>query len=380
MKRVLGYSALAFVVVFTAVSLALRWDKYNEMSRIGQIWAAPEMSAKLTSGQVPVSGDSLADFRSAAKKAMPSVVSIDTARQVEDMWQGSVTVPQGQGSGVIISPDGYIVSNAHVVGNATLIRVELADERSFQAKVVGVDPRSDLALLKVDANGLQAIELGDSDTVEIGQWVMALGNPLGFENTLSVGVISALGRELPTGDTTTLINAIQTDAAINPGNSGGALCDAQGRLIGINTAIASQTGNSVGLGFSIPVARVREVVNGIRTKGYVPYAGLGINFASAELDLRNPNVRAVLIRRFGMDPNLPKEGVLVADATPSSPAGRAGIGEGSVILAINGKTVSDAREYSRVMLERKPGEKVRVKFWAGGREREAEITLIDVGR
>lgn len=380
MKRVLGYSALAFVVVFTAVSLALRWDKYNEMSRIGQIWAAPEMSAKLTSGQVPVSGDSLADFRSAAKKAMPSVVSIDTARQVEDMWQGSVTVPQGQGSGVIISPDGYIVSNAHVVGNATLIRVELADERSFQAKVVGVDPRSDLALLKVDANGLQAIELGDSDTVEIGQWVMALGNPLGFENTLSVGVISALGRELPTGDTTTLINAIQTDAAINPGNSGGALCDAQGRLIGINTAIASQTGNSVGLGFSIPVARVREVVNGIRTKGYVPYAGLGINFASAELDLRNPNVRAVLIRRFGMDPNLPKEGVLVADATPSSPAGRAGIGEGSVILAVNGKTVSDAREYSRVMLERKPGEKVRVKFWAGGREKEAEITLIDVGR
>jgi S1-C subfamily serine protease len=209
---------------------------------------------------------------------------------------------------------------------------------------------------------------------------MALGNPLGFENTLSVGVISALGRELPTGDTTTLINAIQTDAAINPGNSGGALCDAQGRLIGINTAIASQTGNSVGLGFSIPVARVREVVNGIRTKGYVPYAGLGINFASAELDLRNPNVRAVLIRRFGMDPNLPKEGVLVADATPSSPAGRAGIGEGSVILAVNGKTVSDAREYSRVMLERKPGEKVRVKFWAGGREKEAEITLIDVGR
>ncbi|MCE2938025.1 MAG: S1C family serine protease [Armatimonadota bacterium] len=380
MKRVLGYSALAFVVVFTAVSLALRWDKYNEMSRIGQIWAAPEMPAKLTSGQVPVSGDSLADFRSAAKKAMPSVVSIDTARQVEDMWQGSVTVPQGQGSGVIISPDGYIVSNAHVVGNATLIRVELADERSFQAKVVGVDPRSDLALLKVDANGLQAIELGDSDTVEIGQWVMALGNPLGFENTLSVGVISALGRELPTGDTTTLINAIQTDAAINPGNSGGALCDAQGRLIGINTAIASQTGNSVGLGFSIPVARVREVVNGIRTKGYVPYAGLGINFASAELDLRNPNVRAVLIRRFGMDPNLPKEGVLVADATPSSPAGRAGIGEGSVILTINGKAVSDAREYSRVMLERKPGEKVRVKFWAGGREKEAEITLIDVGR
>lgn len=380
MKRVLGYSALAFVVVFTAVSLALRWDKYNEMSRLGQIWSAPEVPAKLTSGQVPVSGDSLADFRSAAKKAMPSVVSIDTARQVEDMWQGSVTVPQGQGSGVIISPDGYIVSNAHVVGNATLIRVELADERSFQAKVVGVDPRSDLALLKVDANGLQAIELGDSDTVEIGQWVMALGNPLGFENTLSVGVISALGRELPTGDTTTLINAIQTDAAINPGNSGGALCDAQGRLIGINTAIASQTGNSVGLGFSIPVARVREVVNGIRTKGYVPYAGLGINFASAELDLRNPNVRAVLIRRFGMDPNLPKEGVLVADATPSSPAGRAGIGEGSVILAINGKTVSDAREYSRVMLERKPGEKVRVKFWAGGREKEAEITLIDVGR
>lgn len=380
MKRVLGYSALAFVVVFTAVSLALRWDKYNEMSRLGQIWSAPEVPAKLTSGQVPVSGDSLADFRSAAKKAMPSVVSIDTARQVEDMWQGSVTVPQGQGSGVIISPDGYIVSNAHVVGNATLIRVELADERSFQAKVVGVDPRSDLALLKVDANGLQAIELGDSDTVEIGQWVMALGNPLGFENTLSVGVISALGRELPTGDTTTLINAIQTDAAINPGNSGGALCDAQGRLIGINTAIASQTGNSVGLGFSIPVARVREVVNGIRTKGYVPYAGLGINFASAELDLRNPNVRAVLIRRFGMDPNLPKEGVLVADATPSSPAGRAGIGEGSVILAVNGKTVSDAREYSRVMLERKPGEKVRVKFWAGGREKEAEITLIDVGR
>ncbi|ARU43488.1 hypothetical protein CCB81_04680 [Armatimonadetes bacterium Uphvl-Ar2] len=380
MKRVLGYSALAFVVVFTAVSLALRWDKYNEMSRIGQIWAAPEVPAKLTSGQVPVSADSLADFRSAAKKAMPSVVSIDTARQVEDMWQGSVTVPQGQGSGVIISPDGYIVSNAHVVGNATLIRVELADERSFQAKVVGVDPRSDLALLKVDANGLQAIELGDSDTVEIGQWVMALGNPLGFENTLSVGVISALGRELPTGDTTTLINAIQTDAAINPGNSGGALCDAQGRLIGINTAIASQTGNSVGLGFSIPVARVREVVNGIRTKGYVPYAGLGINFASAELDLRNPNVRAVLIRRFGMDPNLPKEGVLVADATPSSPAGRAGIGEGSVILTINGKAVSDAREYSRVMLERKPGEKVRVKFWAGGREKEAEITLIDVGR
>ncbi len=189
---------------------------------------------------------------------MPTVVSIDTAVEVEDWVGNRESQPVGQGSGVVITTDGYIVTNNHVITVPTrggqsrvadVVQVTFSDGRSMAARVIGTDPFSDIAFLKVEATNLQAIEMGDSDRLEVGQWVMAIGNPLGYENTLSVGVVSSVGRALPTGGTSVLVDAIQTDAAINQGNSGGALTDASGRLIGINSAIASRTGVRLGLAF-----------------------------------------------------------------------------------------------------------------------------------
>ena len=204
------------------------------------------------------------DFSAAAKKASPSVVSVDQYRDVpRGLFSDEVTTRKtGTGSGVIISDSGYIVTNNHVVSGAKQVRVRLDDGRAYDAKVLGTDSRSDLAVIKVDAKNLHAIEIGSSKDVQVGQWVLAVGNPLGFDDTVSVGVVSSLRRNLAVGDQG-MVDAIQTDAAINAGNSGGALCNSQGQLIGINAAIASTNGGSIGIGFAIPVDRVKTVVDDI---------------------------------------------------------------------------------------------------------------------
>lgn len=327
----------------------------------------------------PAAAPSSVDFRGAAKRVNASVVSVDRYQKVRrGFFESEVsTVETGSGSGVILSSDGLIVTNNHVVQGASEVKVRLPDKRSVVAKVLGSDPRSDLAVLRISTKNLQPIEVGTSSNLEIGQWVMAVGNPLGFDNTVSVGVVSSLKRNLPVGQSG-LVDAIQTDAAINPGNSGGALCDTQGRLIGINSAIASNTGTSVGIGFAIPVDRVKKIVNDIVTVGYARYAGLGITYREDwEGALGDPNFRATLAERLGAQ-NVPSRGVVVWETIGS--AANAGIERGSVILSIAGENVDGSFDINRVLTPRKIGDSVTVKFWTRGATKTAEIKLSEVGR
>ena len=322
------------------------------------------------------------DFRLASKKVVPSVVSIDQYREMPvGMFGGDRTVERetGTGSGVILTDDGIIVTNNHVVAGATKVMVHLGegDDRTVQAKVLGTDPRSDLAVLKIEAKNLTPIETATNASVEVGQWVLAVGSPLGFTNTVSVGVVSSLKRDLPVG-VEGMTGAIQTDAAINPGNSGGALCDAQGRLIGINAAIASGNGGSVGIGFAIPIDRVKTVVNEIVKNGYVRYAGLGIGLDQRDENiLAYPQARQQLAEATGAE-NVPDKGILVRSTAPGGAAGKAGIGPFDILQAIDGKDVTTKFDLNKVLTDKKPGDTVSVKYWTKGQSKTASVTLQDL--
>ncbi|MBS1721001.1 MAG: trypsin-like peptidase domain-containing protein [Armatimonadetes bacterium] len=317
------------------------------------------------------------DFRQAAKKVTPSVVAIDEYQRFRRGFMSDETVEQKaqSGSGVILSSDGVIVTNNHVVsgGEVSKVKVRLSDGRSFDAKVLGKDPRSDLAVLKIDAKGLTPIVVGNRNDVEVGQWVMAVGNPLGFDNTVSVGVVSSLKRDLPVREGG-LVDAIQTDAAINPGNSGGALTDLQGRLIGINSAIASGTGQSVGIGFAIPIDRVKQVVSDIIKLGYARYAGLNVNY-SPQLDgvLGDAEGRAYIGQQLRMDyAKAPTRGVLIVDSRNPK------IQMGDVLLRIADRNVEQSFDVIRALNARKPGEKVKIQLWSKGETKDVEVELSEI--
>jgi S1-C subfamily serine protease len=375
------------VAVFAGVLGAQQVDHYLSRSRAERAGdLLPVSSANVPIVKTAFEGTAPAapfDFSIAAKKVSASVVSVDRYERVQrDFFDREGTIAEtGQGSGVIVSSNGTIVTNNHVVtdertGNPVeQVKVRLNDDRTFNAKVLGTDPRSDLAVLKIDAPNLTPISLGNSANVEVGQWVLAVGNPLGFSNTVSAGVVSSLKRNLPVGGQG-LVDAIQTDAAINPGNSGGALCDAQGNLIGINSAIASGTGQSVGIGFAIPVDRVKTVVNDIVKLGYARYAGLGITFnPRLEGVLAYPQARHELTDLSG-GANPPSSGVIVQSAEGSARA--AGIGQYDVILAVNGQKVEGTFDLNKILIPKKPGDKVEVKFWSKGQTKTATVTLQEV--
>ncbi len=371
-------AVLAGVAVFGGVFGALQADRYfSKPKTASNVVAFRESAAPLTpAAYEPAVQGAPFDFRAASKKVTPSVVSVDQYRQVPVGYfdrERTVERETGQGSGVILSEEGIIVTNNHVVENADRVVVHLSDGRTMNAKVLGKDPRSDLAVLKVEAKGLVPIETAASNSVEVGQWVLAVGNPLGFSNTVSVGVVSSLKRDLPIGEAG-LVNAIQTDAAINPGNSGGALCDAQGRLIGINSAIASGNGGSVGIGFSIPVDRVKTVVQDIVKYGYAKYPALGIIRFPDEV-LTNPGARQDIARQTGSE-DVPEKGILVQRA--QGEAGKAGIGFLDVITSIDGKPVNNFFDLNKVLMEKKPGETVPVKFWSKGQTKTAQVVLQDL--
>ncbi|MEI7576281.1 MAG: trypsin-like peptidase domain-containing protein [Armatimonadota bacterium] len=326
------------------------------------------------------------DFREAAKRVMPSVVSVDRFDKVRGFFEQQASEREtGQGSGVIVSQDGVIVTNNHVVeaqamgrrGQAVSPRVQvrLFDGRKVEAKILGTDPRSDLAVLKIDAQNLQPIDLGSSSNLEVGEWVMAVGNPLGFDNTVSVGVVSSKKRNLPVGENG-LVEGIQTDAAINPGNSGGALCNAQGQLIGINSAIASGTGQSVGIGFAIPIDRAKKIVNDIVKYGAPRYAGLGVSYVgniAGQLD--NPWVRQEVADYLKRE-DFPSHGLLLNQV--GGPAASAGIKANDFLLEIDGQKVETTFDLNKVILTKNIGDKVKVKFWQAGQTKEVTIALTEI--
>jgi serine protease Do/serine protease DegQ len=274
---------------------------------------------------------------------------------------------QGLGSGVIISADGYILTNNHVVEDADELKVSLNDGRELIAKVVGTDPKTDIAVIKIDADKLPALTIADSDRLRVGDVVFAIGNPLGVGQTVTMGIISATGRRVGIlSEVGGYEDFIQTDAAINMGNSGGALVDARGRLVGINSAIISNNQGSIGIGFAIPLNIARAVMKSLIEVGYVPRGYLGVSTNPEPL---NPELAESL--------NLPKDtkGVLVTDVTAKSAAAKAGIKQEDVITAINDKPVTTRDDLRLLVAQFAPGTKVTIKLFRDGKPQTVEVTL-----
>jgi serine protease Do len=268
---------------------------------------------------------------------------------------------QSLGSGVIVSPDGYLLTNNHVVEGASEIRISLADKREFRAKIVGTDPRTDIAVLKVEGKNLPVLPVADSAKVKPGQFVLAVGNPFGLGQTVTMGIVSATGRgNLSIVD---YEDFIQTDAPINPGNSGGALVDISGALIGINTAILSRSGGNQGIGFAVPINMARQVMERILKEGKVVRGWLGVMIQP---------VTPAIARAMGLDK---PAGALVGDVAADSPAQKAGLRRGDIVLAINGEPISETRELSLKVAILPPGATARLKVFRERREIEIPVVL-----
>lgn len=311
-------------------------------------------------------------FTEAAKKLMPAIVSVERVEASGFFGAPNRFQLTGMGSGVILTSEGHIITNYHVVEGADTIMVHLLNGQGFVAEVVGVDEMSDLALLKVDAKNLPFAELGNSDELVVGEWVAAIGNPLGYEGTLSVGVVSALNRDLPGGQGRfPLVGAIQTDAAINQGNSGGALVNIKGQVIGINTAIVSTDAGNIGIGFAIPSNRVLRFVDDVRKYGRPRHPDLGV------LGFFHPAVRYSWRYRQLVNADPPREGLIIAELAPGSPLANAGIHPGDILLSIDNKPLETPSDYWTFLLKAEIGQRVMVRFWQRGEVKEVRVTLTE---
>jgi serine protease Do len=267
---------------------------------------------------------------------------------------------QSLGSGFIISADGYVLTNAHVVEAADEITIKLNDKREFKAKVIGADKKTDIALLKIDAAGLPSVKIGDPSRLRVGEWVIAIGSPFGFESTVTAGIVSAKGRSLPQEN---FVPFIQTDVAVNPGNSGGPLFNMRGEVVGINSQIYSRTGGFMGLSFAIPIDVAMEVQQQLRATGKVTRGRIGVGIQPVTKDMAES---------FG----LPKPaGALVNAVEPGSPAEKAGIQVSDVILRFDGKPVNSADDLVRMVGNTKPGTKSQIQVWRAKATRDLTITV-----
>jgi len=266
----------------------------------------------------------------------------------------------GFGSGFIVSEDGYVITNAHVVADATDIRVGLQDRHEYEAELVGSDPASDIALLKLDATDLPVVTIGDSDELAVGEWVLAIGSPFGFEHTATQGIVSALARSLPDD---TYVPFIQTDVAVNPGNSGGPLFDTDGRVVGVNSQIYSRSGGYQGLSFAIPINVAMSIADQLKTKGFATRGWLGVTIQ---------NVSQALADSFGLDR---PEGALVAQVSRGSPAAKGGIESGDIILVFDGKPVPFSNALPPLVGAIAPGEAVEVEVLRDGERETLDIVI-----
>jgi len=333
----------------------------------------------------PLATQTLPDFAVLVERYGPAVVNVSVTHNVKTGFNGPQfpgmgkddpffeffrqfqgPAPQnempvrGLGSGFIISPDGTILTNAHVVADAQEVTVKLTDKREFKAKVVGTDSQSDVAVLKIDAKDLPTVKLGDSNAVRVGEWVVAIGSPYGFENTVTSGIVSAKSRSLPDG---TYVPFIQTDVAVNPGNSGGPLFNMKGEVIGINAQIYSRTGGYQGLSFAIPINVVTKVESQLVRYGKVSRGRLGVTIQE---------VNQALANSFGM-----KEpaGALVSSVEKDGPAAKAGVEPGDVILKVNGKAISNSADLPPYVADIKPGSAAKLEVWRKGETRELTVAV-----
>lgn len=352
-------------------------------------WFAPWllMAVTLLSVQTAQARD-LPDFTGLVKQAAPGVVNIATTSSVSassgpygqqdvpeifrrffgDQMPPMPGAPQGEeerkslGSGFVIRKDGYILTNAHVVKDADEIMVRLNDRRELPAKLVGSDARTDVALLKVDADDLPTLKIGDSDDLEAGEWVAAIGSPFGFDHSVTAGIVSAINRTLPSE---TYVPFIQTDVAINPGNSGGPLFNLDGEVVGINSQIYTRSGGFMGLSFAVPISVAMNVADQLRTEGHVSRGWLGVVIQPVSKDLAES---------FGLDGT---QGALVSDVSDDSPAQKAGLKAGDVILSADGSDIGDSTTLPRVIGQVAPGDEVSLQIMRDGDQRQVDVTVGD---
>ncbi len=357
-------TTIVLAAYFVVATLKPQW--------IGHSPSVAGAVALIEAAPAPVGATPAGSFRSAAQKASAAVVSINTSKAARrnpnsnDPWfrfffgeQGNE--PQaGLGSGVIVSTSGYILTNNHVIDGADEIEVVLNDSRSARAKVIGTDPDTDLAILKIEMDKLPVIVLGNSDSAQVGDQVLAIGNPFGVGQTVTSGIVSAMGRNQL--GINTFENFIQTDAAINPGNSGGALVDTNGNLLGINTAIYSRSGGNMGIGFAIPVSTAKQVLEGIVKDGQITRGWIGVepNDLSAELaDTFDVKTR---------------QGVIITGVLQNGPAALAGIRPGDVIVRIAGQPVTDVTQLLSQVAALKPGSSARFSMERKNQPMELNVT------
>ena len=362
------------------------------------ILAFAPFAAELSHAQAAAPSYNLPDFTDLVEKAGPAVVNIRTTERVrargtpggtedDEMAEffrrffgvpmpGAPTPPgaprrgqppqgeeqsRGVGSGFVISQDGYVMTNAHVVADAETIYVTLPDKREFKAKLIGSDKRTDVALLKVDATGLPKLTLGDSDKVRAGEWVLAIGSPFGLDNTVTAGIVSAKGRD--TGD---YLPFIQTDVAVNPGNSGGPLINLRGEVIGINSQIYSRSGGYMGISFAIPIDEAMRVTEQLKATGKVTRGRIAVAIGDVTKEVADS---------LGLGR---ARGALVGSVEPGGPAEKAGIEAGDIILKFNGRDIEKASDLPRMVGDIKPGTRVPLQLWRKGATREVSITVAEL--
>ncbi len=374
-----GRRALAFIAAVALAGSALAIAHETESKS-----QAPSVNVPLAETPVPREGLPTGSYAAIVKKVAPGVVKITTTTTIHNtalqqfpgmndpFWRhffgnqfgpnfSGPEIEHGIGSGVIVAKDGYILTNNHVVDGAKDVKVTLQDGREFTAKVVGRDPKSDIAVVKIDAHDLPVVPMADSSKVQVGDVVLAIGNPFGVGQTVTQGIVSATDRgNMGIED---YEDFIQTDAAINPGNSGGALVDIDGRLIGVNTAILSRSGGSQGVGFAIPSDLARTVMESLVQYGHVTRGYLGVMIQNVtpdlaqEFDLKNAT------------------GALVSEIVPDGPADKAGFKDGDIIVKFNGEKVTDSRHLQLEVAATKPGTKVPVEIMRNGDEKKLEVTV-----
>lgn len=390
MKKILEQLRNRMPVVVLAGTLAVAGTALGFGIKTAEGSSSKSAAVKIPLDETPVLRDTLprGSFAPIVKKVAPGVVKIETTTTVKEtsLQQnpgfddpflrrffgdqfGQMMPPNqsgplrqhGLGSGVIVSKDGYILTNNHVVDHATEVKVTLTDHREFTAKVVGRDPKSDIAVVKIEAQDLPVVPMADSEKVQVGDVALAVGNPFGVGQTVTEGIVSATGRgNMGIED---YEDFIQTDAAINPGNSGGALVDIDGRLIGINTAIMSRSGGSQGVGFAIPSDLARKVMASLVKYGHVTRGYMGVMIQ---------DVTPTLAKEFKLNKST---GALVGDVVPDGPAAKAGLKDGDVVMEFNGKPVPDSRHLKLTVAETNPGSTIPVKIWRDGTTQTLQVTV-----
>ena len=347
---------------------------------VGVLWFSPAVPAQV--------GKGLPDFTELYEQQGPAVVSIDVTQKSRrsvmpelseddpfyEFFRRFGQIPrntprprdfeqQSTGSGFILSADGYVLTNAHVVDDASEVSVKLTDKREFKAKVIGTDKRTDVALLKIEATGLPKVTIGDPEKLKVGEWVAAIGKPFGLENTITAGIVSAKGRELPNEN---LVSYIQTDVPINPGNSGGPLFNLKGEVVGVNSMIYSRTGGSMGLAFAIPIDVAINVTKQIQEKGRVTRSRIGVQIQEVSRETADA---------FGL---AKASGALVNSVEKGGPADKAGVEQGDIIVKADGRNVSSSAELPRIITAVKPGSRIVLQVWHKGAIKDVNVTVAEL--